>query len=155
MQVQEDVRASEKRLYSEYKARQAAVQEKHSAGQRALDEDRTKLQADRIYLDECVAHVEQSLGRADSLTEDELEQLERENLAIETEKSQLKEDEERLESRRRTLEVGVCKDAGVCWRWVCVNIKAHARGWGVKTQALARSGCVCVSMQAYAGDGIM
>ena len=72
-----------------------------------MEQEQTQLEADKVYLQECIARVEETMTRMSSLSDDELEQLEREGVAIESEKERIREDEEKLNANRDRIEVNI------------------------------------------------
>lgn len=99
------VRQKERQHYEEYQKELDAVKSKKATAELDINEKENQLSADRIYLAECVARVEEALSRKGSLRDAELEQIERESIAIETERERIKEDDEKLKALRAKVQV--------------------------------------------------
>ena len=102
-QFHDDLIKKEKEMYDRYVSQKDGASSAKDQEETDIKDKREELKADRIYIEDCEKNYEQSMGDIETLSSDELEQLQREKLAIEIELDRIQEEESGLNERESNL----------------------------------------------------
>ncbi len=101
IEAQDDVKQRERSMYTEYKTAEREILREQDQGRKDIEDERWKLQADKIYVRELETNLEQM--REEAETDAEREELDREKEALAEERVRMRQQEGRLAEQEAQL----------------------------------------------------